>query len=237
MHQVPAVTKKSKPCNAFCTFDLNMTLLRLLFSSRSKTPSATLRKSADTGGRMKLNLGCGYNRREGYINVDHQAACKPDQVVDLERFPWPYPDNSVNTIMMNHVLEHLGADRDTFLGIIKELYRVCEPDAAIHINVPHPRHDNFIGDPTHVRIVTPQVLQLFSKRLNREWIARGGANSPLALYLDVDFELVSTKLVLDDAWQAKLSVNGVVDADRANEAAAKYNNVASEYRMVLRAVK
>jgi hypothetical protein len=218
-----------------------MTLLRLLFSSRTKKPPAapltSVQKAADGDRGMKLNLGCGYNRRDGYINVDHQAACKPDQVVDLERIPWPYADNSVNLIMMNHVLEHLGADRDTFLGIMKELYRVCEPDATIHINVPHPRHDNFIGDPTHVRIVTPQVLQLFSKRLNREWVALGAANSPLALYLDVDFELVSNKLVLDDAWQAKLSVNGVADVARMNEAAAKYNNVATEYRMVIRAVK
>ena len=186
---------------------------------------------------MKLNLGCGQNRIEGYINVDRQPECAPDQLVDLEQFPWPYADNSVDEIVMNHVLEHLGADTRTFFGIVKELYRVCKPGATIHINVPHPRHDHFIGDPTHVRIISPLVLSLFSKRLNREWAERHAANSPLGLYLGVDFELVSTKLVLDEAWMAKLTMDGVVDMERANEAVARYNNVASEYRMIIRAVK
>jgi hypothetical protein len=36
---------------------------------------------------------------------------------------------------------------------------------------------------------------------------------------------------------AKLKVNGVLDAERANEAIESYNNVATEYRMVIRAVK
>jgi hypothetical protein len=135
------------------------------------------------------------------------------------------------------VLEHLGADKQTFFGIIKELYRVCKPGATIHIIVPHPRHDTFIGDPTHVRIISPRVLSLFSKTLNREWIERGAATTPLGLYLDVDFETVSTQTVIDHVWMTKLKVDGVVDAERANEAIDSYNNVATEYRMVLRAVK
>jgi hypothetical protein len=186
---------------------------------------------------MKLNLGCGYNKLEGYINVDSQPACTPDEVVDLEHFPWPYPDNSVDKILMTHVLEHLGADKQTFFGIIKELYRVCKPDATVHIIVPHPRHDTFIGDPTHVRIISPRVLSLFSKRLNRELSERGAANTALGLYLDVDFETVSTQTVIDHAWMVKLKVNGVLDSERANEAIESYNNVATEYRMVIRAVK
>ena len=186
---------------------------------------------------MKLNLGCGHNRLEGYVNVDKQPACMPDELVDLERFPWPYPDNSVDKIVLNHVLEHLGADTETFFRIVKELYRVSKSGAAIHINVPHPRHDNFIGDPTHVRIITPGVLSLFSKRLNREWIEKRAANSPLALYLDVDFELISTELVLDEPWIAKCTVNGVLDTEKADDAVARFNNVASEIRMIIRVLK
>ena len=80
-------------------------------------------------------------------------------------------------------------------------------------------------------------MAMFSKRLNREWRDKGVANSPLGLYLDVDFEVVSTKIMLEERWQKKLTVNGVLDSAAAEEALASYNNVATEYRLVMRAVK
>ncbi len=53
------------------------------------------------------------------------------------------------------------------------MYRVCRDGAVISISVPHPRHDDFINDPTHVRVVTPELLNLFNKKLNKQW-AEGG---------------------------------------------------------------
>ena len=93
---------------------------------------------------MKLNMGCGHNKREGYVNVDMSPVCNPDVVWDLETLPWPWQDNSVDGVLFNHSLEHLGQIARVFLGMMKELYRVCRDGAEIEINVPHPRHDNFI---------------------------------------------------------------------------------------------
>jgi predicted SAM-dependent methyltransferase len=56
---------------------------------------------------MKLNLGCGFNKLDGFVNVDKQAACQPDMVLDLERLPWPFEDASVSEVAAFHVLEHL----------------------------------------------------------------------------------------------------------------------------------
>ncbi len=95
---------------------------------------------------MRLNPGCGNNKIEGYLNVDSQESCAPDQVVDLETFPWPFGDNSVDEIIMSHVLEHLGETMEIYLSIITELYRICQPDAEINITVLHPRHDDFVTD-------------------------------------------------------------------------------------------
>jgi predicted SAM-dependent methyltransferase len=53
---------------------------------------------------MRLNLGCGVNRKPGYVNVDREAAASPDLVVDLERFPWPWPTDSIDEVAMEHVL-------------------------------------------------------------------------------------------------------------------------------------
>ena len=109
---------------------------------------------------LKLNLGCGSDFRDGYLNVDKFG--EPELQVDLETFPWPWEDNSVSEIVMQHVLEHLGRDTETYLNIITEMYRVCENSAKILIEVPHPRHDTFLYDPTHVRPVTPESFGLFA---------------------------------------------------------------------------
>ncbi|HJM52112.1 MAG TPA: hypothetical protein QGF63_20040 [Alphaproteobacteria bacterium] len=118
---------------------------------------------------MKINMGCSTRKLEGYVNLDGEDTFAPDVVHDLESFPWPFDDNAAEEVVFNHVLEHLGETSKVFLGIMSELYRICAPSAQVVIKVPHPRHDDFINDPTHVRPVTPEMLALFDLELNREW--------------------------------------------------------------------
>ena len=66
---------------------------------------------------MRLNLGCGFNKRDGYVNVDIGDHCAPDVVHDLEKAPWPWDDSSIDEIYMSHVLEHLGATTAVF-GVV-----------------------------------------------------------------------------------------------------------------------
>ena len=42
-------------------------------------------------GGLKLNLGCGFDKREGWLNVDSFAACQPDKLLDIEATPWDLP--------------------------------------------------------------------------------------------------------------------------------------------------
>lgn len=191
------------------------------------------RKAPPRKPGLKLNLGCGQNRLKGYVNVDKHAGLRPDVVHDLESFPWPFEDGAADEIVMFHVLEHMGADAATFLAIIKELYRVLAPGGRLVIVVPHPRSDDFINDPTHVRAVTPQVLSLFSKENCRKWARDGASNSPLALAVDVDFEIESAAYRLTPRWQAR--ARGMTK-DQLDEAIATHNNVVREIEVVLRAV-
>jgi hypothetical protein len=183
---------------------------------------------------LKLNLGSGQNPRPGYVNVDLYG--EPDVRLDLESFPWPWPDGSVSEIVLIHVLEHLGATPAVFIRIMQEMYRVCEPGARIEIVVPHPRHDHFIGDPTHVRPVTPEVLALFSRKANLEWRKIGASNSTLALYHGVDFEVVGADVVLDEPYAGDLRSGKVAQEDVAL-LLRRYNNVALEIRFTLQVVK
>ncbi len=72
---------------------------------------------------MRLNLGCGFNKRDGFVNVDIGEHCAPDVVHDLERTPWPWDDSAVGEIYMSHVLEHLGATTDVYFAVLREMYR------------------------------------------------------------------------------------------------------------------
>ena len=137
---------------------------------------------------MKLNLGCGYNKLDGYVNVDHDSRCEPDVVADLED-TLPFEDNSVDEIMMTHVLEHLGADVKTYFKIWKELYRVLKNEGVVKIIVPHHNHDNFHHDPTHVRKVTPIGVAMFDQERNLETIRTSGHETTLGLQLGIDIEV------------------------------------------------
>jgi len=184
----------------------------------------------------KLNLGSGDKRIPGFLNVDKFNTFNPDIVHDLEVFPYPFSDNEVEEIKLIHVLEHIGQTPDTFIHIMKELYRICCNQADIHISVPHPRHDDFLADPTHVRPITTLGLSLFDLELNKKWQQSGFANTPLAMIHNVNFKIIKNKIILDqkyiDLFKAKkISINEI------NEISEKYNNVIKQTNYILRVIK
>jgi hypothetical protein len=185
---------------------------------------------------IRLNLGCGQNKQPGYINVDKYDSFAPEVVWDLERCPWPFETGSVVEAVMHHSLEHMGATTEGFLAIMQEIYRVCAPGAVVAIDVPHPRSEGFAGDPTHVRPITPAILLLFSKRKNREWRELGWPNTPLATYLDVDFEITTIDYNLTQHWAEQWS-SGKLSKQDLEFAASTYFNVIDEIRIKLTVVK
>lgn len=80
---------------------------------------------------MKLNLGCGDKKIEGYLNVDVCGA--PDLICDLSAFPWPWEDNSVDEVFSEHFLEHVPDYEKTVL----EMHRVLAPQGILRFKVPH----------------------------------------------------------------------------------------------------
>lgn len=186
---------------------------------------------------MKLNLGCGSKSIEGFLNVDKFYTATSDVVFNLETTPWPWASDSVEEVRFIHSLEHMGRDTDTYLNIIKETYRICSNGASVIIHAPHPRHDNYLGDPTHVRPITPQSLLLFDKSKNEEWIAGGiSAATPLAIYIGVDFFIAGLTTVLDPAYHERYA-KGELSLDDINQKARELNNVISEYHITLIARK
>lgn len=186
----------------------------------------------------KLNLGCGSHRLEGWCNVDRVAALQPDVVHDLESIPWPFEDDAVEEVLLQHVLEHLGADPRVFLAVMAELYRVCRPGALVRIHVPHPLHRDFRSDPTHVRAITPEVLAMFSRSQCESWQRSGAANTPLALICAVDFAQESCQYLADGDTLQKLAAKGIaIPVEEAIAYSDIFNDLIKEIQICLRVCK
>lgn len=97
--------------------------------------------------REALNLGCGLKHLPDAVNLDITPATNPDVVHDLNRLPWPLPDNHFREVLAYDVIEHL----DDFIPVMEEIHRVCQDQAVVRITVPHFSCANAFTDPTHRR--------------------------------------------------------------------------------------
>lgn len=101
--------------------------------------------SSQTGEVIRrLNVGCGLDIRSGWTNVDC-VDYGGNQVLDLETFPWPFPDNHFDEVLCSHVLEHV----QNFNRTITELWRVCRPGARVDVRVPFFLSSKYYSEPDH----------------------------------------------------------------------------------------
>lgn len=176
---------------------------------------------------IKLNAGCGKNVLVDWVNVDRHPFPAVDVVWDLENGPWPWSEGTVERARFNHSLEHMAKWETVF----RELYRVCAAGAKVEIVVPHPRHDDWITDPTHVLRVNAEFMAMLSKENCRRFAEMGAANTPLAEMVGVDFKLTSVQYLLDDAYK------GAENDPDLPRMVRERNNVVKEIHLSLEVVK
>lgn len=82
---------------------------------------------------MKLHLGCGTKRLEGWINIDSVAACGPDLLHDISR-PLPYDDLTVDEVLAEDLLEHF--DKYLRFVVFYEWVRVLKVGGKMTLQVP-----------------------------------------------------------------------------------------------------
>jgi SAM-dependent methyltransferase len=126
---------------------------------------------------VKVELGCGKSKAEGFVGVDIAVHKGVNVVADVAK-SLPFADGSVTEMRAVHLFEHVP---DT-VGLMKEIYRVSAPGAKVVVEVPYARSDGAFADPTHVRAFTEFTWEYFDR----------GKDAWKLYEFAVDFRIVST---------------------------------------------
>ena len=78
-----------------------------------------------------LNIGAGHSRIPGFINIDISE--RADVSLDLGCDPLPFADDSIDTVISIHTLEHI----PNYLFALSEIHRVLRHDAVLLLKLPY----------------------------------------------------------------------------------------------------
>lgn len=107
---------------------------------------------------MNLDVGGGNSRGDDWTTVDLRS--NADFRHDLNTFPYPFEDNSIQQMRFWHTLEHLHPWKA--MQIFRELYRIMKLGGTIDVRIPWWKSDMF-SNPNHLTVFKPEW---FKKGLN-----------------------------------------------------------------------
>ena len=92
---------------------------------------------------MKLNIGCGPDYREGFVNIDSRpeiqrydgVTIRPDMVVDITQNEGRlYPANTIERILARDILEHFG--KNVAAKLLVAWAEMLEPRGILELQFP-----------------------------------------------------------------------------------------------------
>ncbi len=99
-------------------------------------------------GPIRLNLGSGFRKQEGYVNIDNRKETNPDLVLDVTK-GLPYGDSTVDEIRAYDFLEHIPSGQSV-VNTIEEIYRVLKPNGKLDHFTPSTDGRGAFQDPYHL---------------------------------------------------------------------------------------
>lgn len=145
---------------------------------------------------MKLNIGCGSEILDGFVNLDSVKLKGVDVVWDLNRQPYPFKDNTFEHIYCSNILEHL----DSKVKPLEEIWRISKPKSKVEILVPlYPSYTCF-HDPTHKQLFTLLTFEYFTP------------NHSFSYYSKARFNITKRKIIF---WRYKKPFTWIVNLNKA----------------------
>lgn len=97
---------------------------------------------------LKLDLGCGNKKLEGFIGVDIRNLPGVDLVCDLTKTTWnKWKNNSIEEVNCSYFLETLTSEERC--NTVNEIYRILKPEGKLTIKVTHWSTGKAYGNPTY----------------------------------------------------------------------------------------
>jgi predicted SAM-dependent methyltransferase len=159
-----------------------------------------INKLLKSGDPIYIELGCGKNKKKGYIGIDCLPLAGVDIVTDLEKGLPFLPDNSVDIIYSKSLLEHI----DNFEILMHEIWRVLKPTGKKILFVPHFSNPFYYSDYTHRRFFGLYSFEYFSKSQSR--FKRKVPN----FYSDFGFCTESLILEFDSMWFSRRIIKRIL---------------------------
>lgn len=125
---------------------------------------------------VKVELGCGRTKNEGYIGIDRFSLPGVDIVADLDQ-GIPMEDDSVDVIFACHSLEHFSDLRH----IMSEIYRICKDGAIIHILSPYYNTATNLANIYHKQVFNEDTFRFFCRNEDNPFIEKEEWYCPHAL--------------------------------------------------------
>jgi len=123
---------------------------------------------------IKLDIGCGKRKAEGFLGVDSIAFEGVDIVMDASKPGWQWADGEVDEVHSSHFIEHLtNNERVVFWN---ELCRVLKKGGQARVITPHWSNACAYGDPTHQ---WPPMSEWAVYYLNKDWRDVNAPHAPL----------------------------------------------------------
>jgi SAM-dependent methyltransferase len=108
---------------------------------------------------MKLDIACGDNKKEGFTGIDIAKTNSTDIVHDLNSYPWPFENNSIEEIWCSHYIEHT----PDLMKFMNEVCRIMKPGAQATFISPYYTSIRCWQDPTHLRAISENTYYYYNK--------------------------------------------------------------------------
>lgn len=139
----------------------------------------------EKGITLKIDLGCGPNKKQGFKGMDILPLPGVDFVVNLEEGFSFIQDNSVDEFYTSHFLEHI----QNLEQVLSEIHRTLKPAGICTVIVPHFSNPYYYSDYTHKRFFGYYSFDYFSKPDKK-------IKRTVPVYNEkISFEILSRKLV------------------------------------------